>query len=299
MILVLGMILDALLGEPKWLYTRLPHPAVLMGNLVGKLDDALNNGANKRLKGVFVVGILAAVGAALGFIGQRVPGPFVEILFVTALLAQKSLIDHVQRVANGLRMSLSQGRRDVAMIVGRDVNSLDQSGVSRSAIESASENFSDGVIAPAFWFLVGGLPGLLIYKLTNTADSMIGYRNEKYEEFGWAAARIDDMLNLVPARLSALLIWLTSPNTTKLGPILSEAPRHRSPNAGWPEAAMAQSINVALSGPRSYDGVLRDFPYVNADGTHALGPSDIENAIKTLWKSWGLAIIAALIIALF
>ena len=299
MTLIFGLLLDAMFGEPRWLWSRIPHPAVMMGACVRWIDRRANNGANRRAKGVIAFGLLALAFVLLGFVLAAIPGHAVDIIVLAILLAQRSLVDHVRLVATALRQSLSAGRTAVAQIVGRQTATLNEAAVSRAAIESAAENFSDGVIAPAFWFAVGGLPGLLLYKITNTADSMIGYRTEKYAEFGWAAARFDDLLNLIPARLSALLIWLTAPNRYALPAIMAEAPRHRSPNAGWPEAAMAQVLGVALSGPRTYDGVRRDYPFVNDDGRHLIGPADIENACTVLWRTWALGLFAALIVTLF
>ena len=213
------------------------------------------------------------------------------------LLAQKSLVQHVEAVGDALRLSLSQGRRAVAMIVGRDTAALDEPAVARAAIESAAENLSDGVIAPAFWFLIGGLPGILIYKITNTADSMIGHRTPRHEEFGWAAARFDDLLNLIPARLTALLIALAH-GWLDPAPILRDAPLHRSPNAGWPEAAMAVVLNVALSGPRSYHGEMREFPWVWPEGRRDIGPDAVDAACAALWRAWALMLAGVAVIAL-
>jgi adenosylcobinamide-phosphate synthase len=183
------------------------------------------------------------------------------------------------------------------MIVGRDTADLDQPAVARAAIESAAENLSDGVIAPALWFLVFGLPGLMLYKITNTADSMIGHRTPRHESFGWAAARLDDLLNLIPARLTALLIALTH-GLTNPRPILRDAPLHRSPNAGWPEAAMAVALNVALSGPRAYHGERREYPWVWPEGRRSPGPADIEAACTALWRAWGAALALVVTVAL-
>lgn len=295
-LLLPALILDALLGEPPALWTRLPHPAVLMGRLIGWLDRHLNRGGNLRLKGAAVTAGLALGAWALGAAIAALPfGGLWQVLIAAMLLAQKSLVDHVQAVADGLRRSLSDGQRAVAMIVGRDTAVLDQSGVARSAIESAAENFSDGVIAPAFWFLVAGLPGILVYKLANTADSMIGHRTPRHEQFGWAAARFDDLLNLVPARLSALLIALTH-GWTDPHPILRDAPLHRSPNAGWPEAAMAVVLDVAISGPRSYHGQMTSFPWVWPEGKRDLGPEDVDRAVTALWRGWaGMVALVALV----
>ena len=299
MTLLLGLLLDAVMGEPRWLWSRLPHPAVLMGRAVGWIDARANHGANRRAKGTLAFGLLCLVFVALGLALSAVPGHVVDIIVLAVLLAQRSLVDHVRFVATALRQSLPAGRTAVAQIVGREVRSLDEPAVARAAIESAAENLSDGVIAPAFWFAVAGLPGLLLYKITNTADSMIGYRTPRYAEFGWAAARFDDLMNLIPARLTALLIWLTAPRRAALPAIRAEAPRHRSPNAGWPESAMAQVLGIALSGPRTYDGERRDYPFVNADGRRMIGPADIDNACAVLWRTWALGVLAVLILTLF
>ncbi len=197
-----------------------------------------------------------------------------------------------------LRLSLPGGRRAVSMIVGRDTATLDAPGISRAAIESAAENLSDGVIAPAFWFLIAGLPGLMLYKITNTADSMIGHRTPRHEQFGWAAARLDDLLNLIPARLTALLIALTH-GWTDPRPILRDAPLHRSPNAGWPEAAMAVVLNIALSGPRAYHGEMRDFPWVWTEGRRDPGPDQIDAACSALWRTWAAFATLTALLAVF
>ena len=236
----------------------------------------------------------------MGWLIHLVPDfGLLEILVGAVLLAQRSLVDHVRAVGDALRLSLGEGRRMVARIVGRDTAAMDEPAVSRAAIESAAENLSDGVIAPAFWFLIGGLPGLLLYKITNTADSMIGHRTPRYEEFGWAAARFDDLLNLIPARLTAALIALTHGRFDAAPVILRDAPLHRSPNAGWPEAAMAVTLNTALSGPRSYDGQMRDFPWVWPEGNRHPGPAQIDAACTALWRAWGgMLVLVGLLAAL-
>ena len=298
MTVVIAMLLDALLGEPDWIWRRVPHPAVLMGRAIGWLDERFNHGSLIVGGAVFAALVLAA--GALG-LALSVFGPVVEILIGAVLIAQKSLVQHVRAVASGLRFSLAEGRRNVGMIVGRDTGGMDRAAVARGAIESAAENLSDGVIAPVFWFLVGGLPGLLIYKVTNTADSMIGYRTARYERFGKAAARFDDLLNVVPARLSAVLILAAHFRPDAWGAVRADAPKHRSPNAGWPEAAMAQVLGVSLSGPRAYDGQMRNYPWVNIGGRRALTHEDIDRAAGALWRTWallfGLIAAGALIIA--
>ncbi|WP_242494169.1 adenosylcobinamide-phosphate synthase CbiB [Salipiger sp. IMCC34102] len=300
MTLLLALLLDAAAGEPRWLWSRLPHPAVLMGRAVGWADTRFNREGTGRIRdGVLCMTGLGAGAIALGSALSALPGEVVDVLVLAILLAQRSLVDHVRAVARALRHSLPAGRTAVAMIVGRETAGMSEPAVARAAIESAAENLSDGVIAPAFWFALAGLPGLLLYKITNTADSMIGYRTPRHARFGWAAARFDDLLNWIPARLTALMIWALAPSRRSVKAIRAEAPLHRSPNAGWPEAAMAQHLGVALSGPRRYDGQLRDYPFVNASGRHRIGPADIEAACQTLWRTWGLAVFAALLIALF
>lgn len=296
-LLLPALLLDAALGEPKWLWDRFPHPAVLMGRAVSTADRLLNRGTARREKGTLAM-VLLGIGAwILGWLIAAIPDfGLLEIIAAAILLAQKSLVQHVRAVADALRISIPAGRRSVAMIVGRDTANLDAPAISRAAIESAAENLSDGVIAPAFWFLLLGLPGLLLYKITNTADSMIGHRTPQYEQFGWAAARFDDLLNLAPARLTAALIAISHLQFDPK-PILRDAPLHRSPNAGWPEAAMAIALNTALSGPRSYDGKMQDFPWVWPAGTRTPGPTQIDAACNALWRAWALMLLAVAIIA--
>ena len=280
-ILALAMLLDAALGEPDWLWRRLPHPAVLMGRLIGWGDRRLNRGQARRAKGVALL-LALMIGAALLGWALSLAGPLVEIILTAILLAQRSLVEHL---------------RAVAMIVSRDTAAMPPEAVARSAIESGAENLSDGIIAPAFWFLLGGLPGLLVYKIVNTADSMIGYRTPRYADFGWAAARMDDLLNLAPARLTALLIALPGGVLHLWRDIKADAALHRSPNAGWPEAAMARAIGVALAGPRSYDGQVQQFPWVHGAGARVIGPLEIDAAITRLWQAWLVMWAIALVLA--
>ncbi|MBO6896504.1 MAG: cobalamin biosynthesis protein [Shimia sp.] len=294
-ILVGALLLDAVFGEPRWLWHRVPHPAVLMGKVIGRADQDYNNGINRKAKGVIVVIALVLAAWVLGAI-LSLFGWLPQVLLAAVLLAQRSLVEHVQAVGDALRQSLGDGRMMVGRIVSRDTKALDQSAVARSAIESGAENLSDGVIAPAFWFLIGGLPGLLIYKIVNTADSMIGYKTERHKDFGWAAARLDDVLNWVPARLTALLIAATHAGLGQWNAIKADAKLHRSPNAGWPESAMARALDVAVAGPRSYDGVMQDFPYVNPQGRKVLMADDVDACCRALWLTWaaGLAVVVVL-----
>jgi len=298
LIIALAMLLDAALGEPKWLWSRLPHPAVLMGRLIGWIDTNWNSGTHQKAKGIIAMTALVSGALLLGLALMALPGQLVDLVVLAILLAQRSLSDHVLNVARALRQSLPEGRRAVAMIVGRDTADMTDASVARSAIESAAENLSDGVVAPLFWFAVGGLPGLLIYKVTNTADSMIGYLTPRHARFGWAAARLDDLLNYIPARLTALAMVMVTWRWDVMPSVRTEAPLHRSPNAGWPEAALAHVLDFALSGPRQYDGELRDYPFVNARGIRELGPEHIEDSVKLMWKTWGLLLIPAVIAAL-
>jgi adenosylcobinamide-phosphate synthase len=288
MSLVIALLLDAIFGEPKWLWSRFPHPAVLIGQGIATAEQHMNRGPRK-LMGIVMLTGLVLLSALVGFMITALPlGEVWGTILAAILLAQRSLADHVTAVARALRLSVADGRSSVAMIVGRDVRDMDEAAVSRAAIESAAENLSDGVVAPAFWFLVAGLPGIMVYKAINTADSMVGYRTARYAEFGWASARLDDLVNWLPARTTAILILLSRARPDLWGTVRRDAALHRSPNAGWPEAAMAMVLDIALSGPRSYDGSMQDFPYVNATGRHELGADDIEKCVRILWQSWSV-----------
>ena len=296
-LLSLALLLDGALGEPQWLWSRLPHPAVLMGRAVGWLDRTLNSGRARRAKGVLALAVLVTGAIFLGLVLSGL-GDVITVLIAAILLAQRSLCDHVADVARGLRISLDEGRSMVARIVSRDTSGMDAPRIARSAIESGAENLSDGVIAPAFWFLIAGLPGLLAYKIVNTADSMIGYRNPRYESFGWAAARFDDLLNLAPSRLTALMIAIGARRRLPLADIVADARGHKSPNAGWPEATMARVLDVALAGPRSYDGQMRDLAWVNPDGRREIGAADVEAAISCLWATWAVGLLLVFVLVL-
>lgn len=288
-VVILALSLDAFFGEPIWLWSRLPHPVRGMGAAIHWADKSLNRGKYKKLKGVVAMGVLApGFGVFAAGLAWLPDFAVLEIIGAAILIGQRSLVEHVAAVGASLARSLPEGRRAVSMIVGRDVAALDESAVARAAIESAAENFSDGVVAPVFWFLLFGLPGLVVYKLVNTADSMIGHRNEKYTEFGWAAARLDDVLNFVPARIAAGLIALSATSRKALETVRRDAGQHRSPNAGWPEAAMAGALDIALSGPRVYGGQPTNDAFVNDLGRKTLVVADISAAVHLLWKSWGL-----------
>lgn len=294
LMVLLALMLDFFLGEPEKIWDRYPHPATLMGRLVNWLDEMLNKGSARRIKGFVAVAALLLVALLIGMVFETLNNfaylgiavNVLEVLIAAVLIAHKSLIDHVRDVAAALQNGVPQGRNAVSMIVGRDTAAMNEADVSRAAIESAAENFSDGVVAPVFWFLILGLPGILIYKIINTADSMIGYQNEEYSEFGFAAAKLDDLLNWLPARITAVLICFAHFDRTALDVVFEDADLHRSPNAGWPEAAMAGVLDVSLAGPRSYGGEMSDDLFVNSRGKRDLKSTDILDAVRALNRSW-------------
>ena len=315
-ILALALAIEAAFGYPDALYRALGHPVTWIGRLIAALDRGLNRGGaeTRRLGGVLALLILVAcVGAAaLGLtaaagLAGTLPAIVLLALVGASLPAQRSLDQHVARVAAGLRIEgLAGGRRAVAMIVGRDPETLDEAGICRAAIESLSENFSDGIVAPAFWIGLGGLPGGALYKAVNTADSMIGHRTPRHEAFGWASARLDDLVNLPASRLTALLIVAAAAFHRGASPagawraIRRDARHHRSPNAGWPEAAMAGALGLRLAGPRVYGGVAVEDAWMG-DGRAAASADDILRALR-LYRTacallWGLAAVAAVLAA--
>lgn len=313
LILLAALLLDALVGDPDRIWSRCPHPVVLMGRLIGWLDGALNqplhDADRRRMAGAGAVVLLLAamtmLGLALGGLSRAVPlGWLIETVLVAILLAGRSLVDHVRAVADALETDgLAGGRTAVARIVGRDPERLDEAGVCRAAIESCAENFADGVVAPAAWYLVAGLPGLLAYKALNTADSMIGYRNETYRDFGFAAARLDDLANWIPARLSGLLIaagarWTGGDAARSLEVMWRDADKHASPNAGWPEAAMAGALGIALAGPRSYGDTTVDDPWLNPEGRRSAVVGDITTALRVVLASAAVQAVAVLVLFL-
>ncbi len=272
-IMVLALVLDAALGWPDRLYRMIGHPVTWIGGLIAALETRWNRGeaARRRTMGRFCVAVVLAATALPALILQlALPGGVAGILAGAILawpwVAGRSLYDHVTAVATPLSAGdLLAARAAVAMIVGRDPAALDGAGVARAATESLAENASDGVVAPLFWGVVAGLPGLVAYKAVNTLDSMIGHRTDRYEDFGKAAARLDDLLNLIPARLTGLLFTLVSGRpATALRVMMRDAGHHRSPNAGWPEAAMAGALGIRLSGPRLYGDRMAEEPWVNA-----------------------------------
>lgn len=267
LILAVALAIDAAFGDPPALYRIIPHPVVLMGRLVGAFDSFFNDEARPKpvlivrgaLTVLTIVSLAGALGWALSFgLRQITGGWIVEALLASMLLSFRSLFNHVRAVQTGLGVGLVEGRAAVGHIVGRDCEALDEAGVARAAIESAAENFSDGTVAPVFWFLLLGLPGLLAYKAINTLDSMIGHRTPRHDAFGRVAARLDDGVNWLPARIAGGLIMLAAfilpgfSGQESRASMLRDAKEHASPNAGWPEAAMAGALGLALAGPRRY-----------------------------------------------
>ncbi len=309
---LLALALDALLGDPDWLYRHIPHPVVLIGNLISLGEKRLNSENAGRLTRIvlgglwslLVIALAAGIGYGLTAVLHLASGEaqwlalIPEALIASSLLAYRGLGKAVLFVATELGKGLPEGRIAISHLVGRDPESLDEAGVSRAAIESMAENYSDGVVAPLFWFVLLGLPGLCAYKAINTLDSMIGHRNDRYEAFGKVAARIDDLANLVPARIAGLFyvlgaLLVPSASAGKaLGTMLRDAGKHRSPNAGWQEAAVAGALDFALAGPRKYPGYTVDDPYMG-NGTPLLNARDIKRALQLylgagFWMSFTL-----------
>ena len=310
--LLLAMAVDALFGDPRWLWRHLAHPVVGMGWIIARLEgrwlDPAMSAADQARRGLItsllVIGLSAAVALAVQELCARsTVGWVVLVLAMSTLIAARGLYEHVAAVAAGLEQGLAEGRRTVAHIVGRDPASLDAHGVARAAIESTAENFADGVVALLLWGVLFGLPGMAAYKAINTLDSMIGHRSPRYVHFGRFAARLDDVANWLPARLSALLILgaaLCLPGMTPGAgwrAMWRDASRHRSVNAGWPEAAMAGALGLRLAGPRRYAGELVDDAWMG-NGRAAATPSDIRRGLRLLILACGLAAALLVLMAL-
>jgi len=294
--LLLALAVDAIVGDPESVSRRNLHPVQLIGRVIAWADQRFNLDSDtpgrRRNAGAWTIIGLAAGALALGWAIQVILlalplGSLWLALLMSTLIAQRSLHDHVAAVASGLEIGgIGGGRLAVSRIVGRDSEALDQSGVSRAAIESLAENYSDGVVAPVFWAALFGLPGLLAYKAINTADSMIGHKTPRHLHFGWAAARLDDLANLIPARLAGLLVCVASLFQSGADAVAAwramrrDARSHRSPNAGWPEAAFAGALGLAIAGPRSYHGSKVEDHWMGSGGRpHAAAP-DIRNALR-------------------
>ncbi|MBB6122829.1 adenosylcobinamide-phosphate synthase CbiB [Sphingobium subterraneum] len=291
-----ALALDAAVGWPTWLYVRIGHPVSLFAWIIKACERRWNDqhysDARQRFMGVLTLVLLLGVGGGAGWLIQHaivaIMGTWSWPLLALAAwpaLAQRSLYEHVVRVFHALRADdIVAARKAAAMIVGRDTDTLDLDGVARAAVESLAESFCDGVAAPLFWLLLLGLPGVWVYKAINTADSMIGHIESPYRHFGWAAARTDDLANLLPARLSAILLCIAGRRGWHI--LWRDHDRHASPNAGWPEAAMAGALGVRLGGPVSYDGTLADKPWIG-DGPSA-DSAALERALKIYIRACAL-----------
>jgi adenosylcobinamide-phosphate synthase len=293
-----ALVIELAFGFPDTLYRWIGHPVSWIGALIAWCERAWNRPEfsfeRRRIFGLVTLVLLLAVSGLSGMVifllAQRLLPGFASTLIAGAaastLLAQRSLDAHVRAVADALeRKGIEAGRQAVSMIVGRDTQNLDVAGVSRAAVESLAENFSDGVVAPLFWLLVAGLPGIFSYKAINTADSMIGHKSERHLAFGWASARVDDLVNLPASRLAAFWLLLASVTLSGLSPrgavmaVWRDATKHRSPNAGWPEAAMAGALGLRLAGPRAYQGTTIDDHWIG-DGRKTAGVQDIRTALR-------------------
>jgi len=293
-LLILAMGIEAYVGEAAFIFKRIKHPVAIIGSLIGFFDDKLNRPKRSQLdravRGAFVVVFMVSLSAAVG-IGvmwltlHMTWGWVLECALLVTLIAGRGLYNAVARVARGLELEgLEGGRAAVRHIVGRDPNSLDAPGIARAAIESLAENFSDAVLAPVFWYVLLGFPGILVYKTVNTMDSMIGHKTPMHRAFGFTAARLDDALNAIPARLSALVFTAAALFVPTANPkaairtALRDAKKHRSFNAGWPEAAMAGALGIALAGPRTYGGEIVNDDWMG-DGRARTTHKDIQRAL--------------------
>jgi adenosylcobinamide-phosphate synthase len=308
----LAFLIEGIVGYPPALFARIGHPVGWIGKLISYLDEGLNDPdatpASNKLNGVLALGaILFAVGLPAWLMAKAcnaLPyGFLLNAIIATAFIAQKSLATHVGKVASALANSLVEARTEVSKIVGRDPASLDEGGVAKAALESLAENTSDGVVAPVLWYAIAGLPGLVIYKAINTADSMIGHKSEKYLNFGWAAARLDDSVNLPAARLTGALFTAAAfangqhAMHSAWASMWRDAGKHNSPNAGWPEAAMAGALGLTFGGPRNYQGEIVELPTMG-DGRAPIGVADINAGLSLYRNAMALLFVLGVIAAI-
>ncbi|HEY0685516.1 MAG TPA: adenosylcobinamide-phosphate synthase CbiB [Steroidobacter sp.] len=293
-LLLAALIVEACIGYPQSIYRAIRHPVVWIGIGIEVLERHLNRpelgDETRRWFGIVTVVVIAGSAAAVGYAVQALAGNIsfgmaLIVLIATSGLAQHSLYTHVRAVLNPLAEGdLVTARRAVSEIVGRDTASLSESGVAGAALESLAESFNDGIVAPAFWLFVGGLPGLFAYKALNTADSLIGHREPRWRMFGWAAARFDDVVNLIPARLAGALLAIAGGGGLVV--MWRDAPKHASPNAGWPEAAMAGALRIRLGGPTAYDGVMHERPIFGAGASPTV--EDLKRGLRIYVFACGL-----------
>lgn len=307
-----ALALEALFGYPNWLYERIGHPVSWIGSLISVLDQRLNQESEsaeaRRLAGVLAISIIVVTAGSVAWVIERASaysaiGEILIAVLASTLIASRSLYDHVAAVARALANDgLKGGRLAVGRIVGRNPETLDEHGVARAAIESLAENASDGVVAPVFWFAFFGLPGLAVYKAINTADSMIGHRTPRHDAFGWAAARLDDLVNLPASRLTGLLFAGAALFIPKASPAAAleamsrDASKHRSPNAGWAESAMAGALDFQLNGPKTYGNARVEDAYMGS-GRRDLGADDIDAALRLAMIAWAIMIAILLLFA--
>ncbi len=277
--LLLGWFLDLLIGDPAWL----PHPVVGYGKMISFGEHRLNKGTHRKLKGALMAIVLISMVFAVAYFGLSILPPFgrvgVDLILIFYCLAGTTLIREVRQVFLALDRSLDEGRKQVARIVGRDTSELSAQEVRTAALETLAENLSDGVIAPLFWFAILGIPGMLAYKMVNTLDSMIGYKTDRYRDFGCWAAHIDDIANYIPARLTALLMIVAAGKPRLTGFVWRNGSNHASPNSGYPEAALAGILNCRFGGPHYYFGQLFDKPFIGTND-RPLTTDDMRTAVQ-------------------
>ena len=277
--LLLGWFLDLLIGDPAWL----PHPVVGFGKMISFGEHHLNKGTHRKLKGALMAIVLISMVFAVAYFGLSILPPFgrvgVDLILIFYCLAGTTLIREVRQVFLALDRSLDEGRKQVARIVGRDTSELSAQEVRTAALETLAENLSDGVIAPLFWFAILGIPGMLAYKMVNTLDSMIGYKTDRYRDFGCWAAHIDDIANYIPARLTALLMIVAAGKPRLTAFVWRNGRNHASPNSGYPEAALAGILNCRFGGPHYYFGQLFDKPFIGTND-RPLTTDDMRTAVQ-------------------
>lgn len=294
--LLIGWLLDLILGDPSWL----PHPIVGFGKMIAFGEHRLNKGSHRKLKGALMtIFLIVFISLATPFLCPSLDNPYLLILFDAVLifycLAGTTLIREVREVFLALDRSLEEGRKQVARIVGRDTSELSAQEVRTAALETLAENLSDGVIAPLFWYTILGVPGMLAYKMINTLDSMIGYKTERYKDFGCWAAHIDDIANYIPARLTALLMVIAAGKPQLVKFVWRNGRKHASPNSGYPEAALAGILNCRFGGPHYYFGELFDKPYIG-ENARELTTADMQKAVRINRTAEVLAIIIITVI---
>ncbi len=304
----LALLVERFAGYPKEVHGKIGHPVEWIGKLIAWLDRTLNRSGQDRAEGRLRGSIALLILMVAAFIptwiisyllgGWRI-GWMLEALIATSLIAQNSLRGHVMAVHRALGTSLPEARRAVSHIVGRDPAHLDESGIAKAALESLAENTSDGIVAPVFWYALLGLPGIAVYKAINTADSMIGHKSEHYLHFGWAAARLDDLVNLPCSRLTGLLFAAIIPLRFQdiVAVMRRDAPKHGSPNAGWPEAALAAALQVKFGGPRTYGGEPVDLPWMG-EGRAQLNRHDIKRGLRVFSRAMWLLLLAVTLLSL-